>query len=68
MNGHGKGREIMAKSRKLYTVYKNGTDELIAFEETAEKCAELMGIKISRFYNIVCYSEQLGYTIYKIEI
>lgn len=36
--------------RILYSVWKNGTDEIIAIDETAEKCAELMGITRQAFY------------------
>ena len=50
---------------KLYTVYRNKNDELIAFEEPAYKCAELLGVAVSRFYSIVSQSERWGYTIIK---
>lgn len=34
---------------KLYTVYRKGTDELVAFELPARQCAELMGITYKSF-------------------
>ena len=37
----------------LYTVYRRRDDLLIAFEETADKAAELMGIKLCTFYSLV---------------
>lgn len=37
----------------LYTVYRRKDDLLIAFEETADKAAELMGIKLCTFYSLV---------------
>ena len=39
--------------RILYSVWKNGTDEIIAIDETADKCAELMGITRQAFYTYI---------------
>ena len=45
----------------LYSVWRNepGNDEVIAIDETAQKCAELMGIQRNAFYRMICggYSE-----------
>lgn len=41
------------KKRKLYCVWKNGKDEIIAIDETADRCAELMGITRQAFYTYV---------------
>ncbi len=38
---------------KLYTVYRRKNDELVAFEETAERAAELMGIGVETLYQYV---------------
>ena len=38
---------------KLYTIYKNKTDELVILDGTAKECADAMGIKFSSFYPIV---------------
>jgi hypothetical protein len=38
------------QKRKRYSVWKNGNDEIIAIDETADKCAELMGITRQAFY------------------
>ena len=37
----------------LYTVYRRKNDELVAFEETAERAAELMGIGVQTLYQYV---------------
>lgn len=36
-----------------YTVYDNRTDDPACICETAKKCAEMMGVKVSTFYNLV---------------
>ena len=41
------------QKRQLYCVWNNLTDEVIAIDETADKCAKLMGITRNRFYGIV---------------
>ena len=41
------------QKRKLYSVWRNGTDEIIAIDETADKCAELMGISRQTFYKLM---------------
>lgn len=38
------------QKRKLYSVWRNGTDEIIAISLPADKCAELMGITRQAFY------------------
>ena len=45
-------------SHNLYTVYDNKTDMPVAIDETAKKCAELMGITYSSFYSTVNRCEQ----------
>ena len=37
----------------LYTVYRKKDDELIAFEESAERAADLMGIDVQTLYQYV---------------
>jgi len=56
---------LKSGNKLLYTVYRNKNDELIAFEQPARKCAELMGVKVEYFRQIVCYAEKKGYTIIK---
>lgn len=41
---------MSAIHKKRYCVWKNGTDELIAIDEPANRCAELMWIPQSTFY------------------
>lgn len=36
--------------RKLYSVWRNSTDEIVAISLPADKCAELMGITRQAFY------------------
>ena len=39
------------QKRKLYCVWKNsGNDAIVAIDETAERCAELMNVSIRSFY------------------
>jgi hypothetical protein len=38
------------QQRRLYSVWKNGTDEIVAICLPADKCAELMGITRQAFY------------------
>ncbi len=38
--------------RQLYCVWRNKTDEVVAIDENADRCAELMGISRKAFY---CY-------------
>ena len=38
---------------RLYTVYDNKTDFVVAVSERAEECAKRMGIRMTSFYNIV---------------
>jgi hypothetical protein len=38
------------QKRKTYCVWNNETDQLVALDETADKCAERMGIKRNVFY------------------
>ncbi len=38
------------QQRRLYSVWKNSTDEIIAISLPADKCAELMGITRQAFY------------------
>jgi len=46
--------------RKLYSVWKNDeADTLIAIDETAERCAALMGIKLHNFYTYVSRPSKL---------
>lgn len=40
-------------AHNLYTVYDNKTDMPVAVDETAKKCAELMGVTFSSFYDTV---------------
>ena len=55
----------------LYSVWRNepGNDEVIAIDETAQKCAELMGIQRNAFYRMICggYSGTKKWTIIKTE-
>ena len=56
------------KPQILYTVYLNKDDSIIAFEQTAEKCAELMGLpKKQNFYQIISKNPR-KYTIIKKQI
>ena len=41
------------QKRKTYCVWDNTDDALIALDETADRCAELMGISRLTFYNYV---------------
>ena len=42
------------QKKKLYSVWANDDkDTLIALDETAERCAALMGIKLHNFYTYV---------------
>ena len=45
----------MRKSRKVpkYTVYDNKTDECICVCESANRCAEIMGVKLDTFYHSI---------------
>lgn len=47
--GHHKGKH----SRKycVYTVYRNGTDELICLDAEASEAAKAMGISLSSFFS-----------------
>lgn len=56
------------KSQKLYTVYRNGTDELIIFEQTAKKCAEYMGVTLEYFRQMVSGYRGAKYTIIKTDL
>lgn len=38
------------QKRKLFSVWRNGTDEIIAISLPADKCADLMGISRQAFY------------------
>ena len=38
--------------KKYYTVYRNGTDEVVAFG-TAEECAKIRGITLDSFHSFV---------------
>lgn len=42
-----------SRKRMRYTVWDNKTDSVVAVDETADKCAELMGVSFHSFYNIV---------------
>lgn len=56
------------KPQKLYTVYRSSDDALIAFEETGEKCAYLLGTTLSNFYTLASRSGRCGYTIIKSKV
>ena len=38
------------QKRHLFCVWRNGTDEIIAIDEPADRCAEKMGISRNTFY------------------
>lgn len=50
-----------------YTVYDNRTDTPIVTDETAERCAEVMGVKLNTFYRAVNRTEGGRWTILKHE-
>ena len=50
-----------------YTVYDNRTDLPIVVEETPERCAEVMGVKLNTFYRAVNRTEGGRWTILKHE-
>ena len=51
----------MAVKRKLYTVYRSKDDAVLVFEETAERTAEILGIKIETVYQQACRQKNKVY-------
>lgn len=51
----------------LYTVYDNRTDMPIVVDETAERCAEVMGVKLDTFFHAVNQTRGKRWTIFKHE-
>lgn len=47
------GHTVQQKTTKLYTVYDNRTDQCLAFELPASKCAEALGITVGSFYSAI---------------
>ena len=52
---------------KTYCVWQNEKDQIIAIDETAEKCAEKMKITKKSFYDYATGKKPIGYTIIKSE-
>jgi hypothetical protein len=52
----------MGKGRKLYCVWENKSDRIIAIDLPAKTCAELMGIKPATFY-VYATTDRSKYTI-----
>ena len=53
------------RPRKLYFVWREKTDELVAYG-TARECSEKMGIKLSSFYSEVTRTRSGQHKYYKI--
>jgi len=53
--------------RKLYCVWNNITDRLIALDEDADKCAALMGVTRNAFYGYLSGKPNQTWTIIKSE-
>lgn len=52
-------RGIKGRNQKTYCVWNNKTDELLALDEPATKCAALMGISMKSFYTYVVRPKQM---------
>ena len=57
----------MHKSRKVprYTVYDNKTDECICVCESANRCAEIMGVKLNTFHHSINNTRGNRWTVVK---
>ena len=44
----------MKGQKYLYTVYRNGTDEMLALDVDTSTCAEIMGIKKQTLHKLFC--------------
>ena len=51
----------------LYTVYDNRTDMPIVVDETAERCAQVMGVKLNTFYCAVKQTRGKRWSVIKHE-
>ena len=51
LGGHNRGHRKVDRFFFRYTVYRNGTDELVIQDGTAEECARAMGITVPSFYS-----------------
>lgn len=56
------------QKRKLYCVWRNGTDELIALDEDADKCCALMGVTRNSFYAYLSGKSNEVWTIVRSEM
>ena len=57
----------MKKKLNTYCVWRNKTDEILAIDLPATKCAENMGISVATFYVYATRPERTAYTIIKSE-
>lgn len=55
------------QKRKTYLVWRNGDDAIIAVDENADKCAELMGITRQAFYSCLKEDRCKKWTIIRSE-
>ena len=55
------------QKRKTYLVWHNGDDAIIAIDENADKCAELMGITRQAFYGYLNDKRCKSWTIIRSE-
>lgn len=53
------------KCRDRYTVYDNRTGFPVAISQTADVCANLMGIKVGSFYAAMCRPESSRWMVVK---
>lgn len=51
--GHNRGHRKVDRGYFRYTVYRNGSDELVIQDGTAEECARAMGLTVASFYSAV---------------
>jgi hypothetical protein len=57
----------MKKKVNTYCVWRNKTDEILAIDLPAAKCAENMGITVATFYVYATRPDRTAYTIIKTE-